>query len=478
MSKNKKIELNFCGNNSCDVTGSMLHIKTPDIQILVDCGIVQSGKANSTLEMYKENTKKFGFKPKELDYVFITHSHGDHINLAPRLYKEGCTAPLIMAENSKLFAEILMNDSVNIMKNDAEELSKKFSRSYAPIYSQDDVDNCLSHYVEYPTSEIIVLNEFLKFRFVPAGHLLTSTQVELWITCGNLTKKIVVTGDLGNTNIERPYINKFEPVTKCDIFVAETTYAKDQLHIADTKARQKDIEKLKAVIEQTCIEDKGRVLIPVFAQDRGQTMLTELYKIFGKDKWFDVPVIIDSPMFSKCNEAYTSLLTGDDAKLWKDVMSWENVFQTKDYIESREWRESNKPVVVLSSSGMLVGKGRSIAWGCSVVPREKDRIIFCGYAAEGSLADILKQGKQKTIVISGKKCKNKCQITNLTSFSSHIQYNSMLDYYSNVDCEKIILVHGDEKAKIDFAKVLQEQISKKDKTSKVVCATKDYRLSI
>lgn len=475
MAKNKdKIKISFVGPAADDVTGSCIWIKTPDRQILLECGLHQS--CSSTLENYKINTSHFEFKPKEIDYVFVMHNHADHLCLAPRLYAKGCKGQMIMPEGSERIAEILLRDSANIMRADADELSEKFKRSYSPIYTDSDVDTCLSYYTEYPMNEVIILDEYVKFRFIPSGHILNSSQIELWVTCGNLTKKIVYTSDLGNTHIKKYYTNKFKPISKCDVFIGETTYA-HEARVASTKTRTKDLEKLESAIRQTCIEDEARVLLPVFANDRCQNMLTYLYDIFSKDDSFDIPILIDSPMARRCCEAYYKILEGDDARKWQEVLSWKNIHFVEDHNESREWREMNCPVVVLASSGMLV-KGRSVGWVYNMLPRAKDRIIFCGYSAEGSIGAIIKEGKQKSITISGKRRSNKCQVTNLTSFTSHMQKNSLLKYYGSVECEKIVLVHGQMDGKIEFAKELQEEISKNDNTSKVVVAQKGYALSL
>ena len=475
MAKNKdKIKISFVGPAADDVTGSCIWIKTPNRQILLECGLHQS--CRSTLENYKINTSHFEFKPKEIDYLFVMHNHADHLCLSPRLYAKGCKAQMIMPRGSKRIAEILLKDSANIMYSDAEELSGKFKRDYSPIYTEEDVDVCLKHYTEYPIGEIIALDEYVKFRFIPSGHILNSAQIELWVTCGNLTKKVVYTSDLGNIHIKKYYTTTFEPASKCDVLIAETTYARES-KIANMKTRAKDLEKLESAIRQTCVEDKARVLLPVFANDRCQNMLTYLYDIFGNDDTFDIPILIDSPMAKRCCDAYCEALEGDDAIKWKEVLAWENIHFVEDHLESREWRDMNCPVVVLASSGMLV-KGRSVGWVYDMLPKAKDRIIFCGFSAEGSIGAIIKEGKQKSITVSGKRRANRCQVTNLLSFTSHMQRDSLLKYYGSVQCEKIILVHGEMQGKIDFTKDLQKEISKNDNTSKVVVAQKGYTLSL
>lgn len=471
---NSKIQINFIGEAASDVTGSCIHIQTPHRQILLECGLYQS--CGSTLETYKINNKHFDFKPKDIDYVFLCHCHADHIALTPKLYKSDCNARIIAPNGTKQISEILLKDSAHIMDCDAKELSNKFKRSYSPIYYDNDVDKCLKYYEEYPIGETIQLDDYIKFRFVPSGHILNSAQLELWITEGNLTKKIGYTSDLGNIHIHKYYTNNFEPIKKCDVLIGETTYARE-ISIANQKTRNKDLEKLETAIRQTCIDNNARVLIPTFSNDRCQNILTHLYDIFSKDESFDIPILVDSPMSIKICEAYSSLLDGEDLDKWKKVIAWKNVRFVHESIDSREWRNSGRPVIALASSGMCV-KGRSVGWIANMLSHAKDRIIFCGFAADHSLASIIKEGKQKTITVSGKRIKNKCQITDLHSFSSHMQRDSLLKTYGATQCEKIILVHGEMNGKIGFAKDLQEEISKNNNTSKVIVCNKKYKMSL
>lgn len=475
MAKSKnKIKISFIGEAANDVTGSCIHIQTSTKQILLECGLYQS--CGSTLENYKINNKHFDFKPKNIDYVFLCHNHTDHIGLVPKLYKNDCTAQIIAPTGTKSIAEILLKDSAHILEGDARELSDKFHRNYTPLYSEGDVERSLKYYNEFPFGDIIQLDDYIKFRFVPSGHILNSAQLELWITEGNITKKIAYTSDLGNIHIEKYYTNKFEPITKCDVLIGETTYARES-RIANQKMRNKDLEKLKAAIWQTCIEDGARVLIPVFSNDRCQNMITNLYDMFGNNDEFDIPVLIDSPMSIKICDEYGKLLEGNELDKWRQVMSWANLHLIKDAVDSREWRESQQPVIVLASSGMCVN-GRSVAWIGNMLSHSYDRIIFCGFAAENSLAATIKAGKQKTITVSGRRVANKCQITDLHSFSSHMQRDSLLKTYGAVECEKVILVHGQMDGKIEFAKELQEEISKNNNTSKVIVCNKKYILSL
>ena len=469
-----KIQIHFLGQSAQEVTGSMVWVKTPHVEFLIECGLYQS--SGDILEEYKVNNAPFKFKPQNISYVFGCHCHSDHIVRIPLLYKRGMTAPTIMPQGSAPIAKILMEDSARIMECDATKLSQQYGRSYEPIYTQDDVDKCARMIREYPFGEYIQLDEYVKFRFIPSGHILNAAQIEIAVTEGNITKTIGYTSDLGNTHIRRYYTNAFEPIRKVNLLIGESTYGGEK-RIASQKTRVKDLEKLRSVIEDTCMVRRGRVLIPCFANSRSQEILTHLYDLFGNDRTFRIPVLFDTPMGINVCSAYSELLSGDALKKWQGVMSWENIKFITDPNESRAWQNDKSPAVIIASSGMMT-YGRSRAYAKTMLSDSNNVIAFCGFSVDNSLAAIIKSGESPRIKFGGKWIANRCRVVDLHSFSSHMQRDSLMDYYSSVDCEKVLLVHGDMEGKIEFATDLRQAIYKKDRTSKVVCVTKDYSLTI
>lgn len=474
MASKDKIQIHFVGESANGVTGSCVWVQTPHVEFLIECGLYQS--SGNILSEYKINNAPFKFKPKNISYVFAAHNHGDHILRIPLLYKRGMEAPTIMPSGSTPIARILMEDSARIMACDAGALSKQYGREYQPIYSQDDVDKCISHIREYPMEQYIQLDEWVKFRFIPSGHILNAAQIEISITEGNVTKTIGYTSDLGNIHIDRMYANDFKPIERVNVLIGETTYGGED-RIATQKIRHKDLQKLKSVIENTCQNDRGRVLIPCFANSRSQEILTHIYDLFCDDQSFNIPVLFDTPMGVRVCEAYKDLLGGVDAEHWKRVLSWKNVKFITDPDESKAWQNDPSPAVIISSSGMMT-HGRSRAYAKAMLADSRNMIVFCGFSVDSSLASIIKEGKVKTIKLGGKRVANRCRVTDLHSFSSHMQKDSLLDYYSNVDCQKILLVHGDMKGKAEFANELEMAISKKDRTSKVICVNKGHVLTL
>lgn len=466
--KSDKIRVSFIGGNADGVTGSMTLVQSPTKKILLEAGLVQTG---SVLNDYRINSRRFKFKPKEIDYIFIGHVHADHCLLLPRLVKEGFSGKIFSPAGTKMLFEAMANDSAYIMDRDAEYLSKKHGRYFAPIYEPADVSRTIPLMEEYPLGEKISIDSEVCFRLVSSGHIISSAQIELWVKNGCSTKKVLYTSDLGNLSCPKFYSGDFSPVSSANLVIAETTYGGAKKSVS-SKDREKDLEKLESIITEACIDNRTKVLIPIFSLDRCQNIMTHLHNLFHNRGDFDIPILVDSPLAIKVSSIYSSTLTGNDKKLWDDVRSWKNFHYLEEYNQSKTWMERKAPCVILSASGFMQA-GRSRQWAKSLLPNPSSHIVFVGFSSENALASKIKNGSaQKKITIDGKQYSNRCKITDLKSFSGHMQKEELLEYYSGIDCERIALVHGDMQGKISFSKELQARVSKKNRCSKVMCVNK------
>jgi metallo-beta-lactamase family protein len=474
MSKSKdKIRVSFIGKNADEVTGSMILIESPCFKILLECGLYQS--SSSVLENYKINNRKLPFKPKDINYIFINHCHADHSLLLPRLYAEGFHGRVIVPHGTTILFPYMSVDCSHISQKDVETIKRQNGINVEPLYTEEDAVDCLELFEEYDFNQKYELDENITFQFVYSGHIPCSSQLELWLKNGNVTKKILYTSDLGNLTNKSFFTDKFQPVEKANLAICESTYS-DTVRATTAKDRVKDLEKIKSTINNVCLENNNKVLIPIFSLARCQEIMTHLYLMYKDDENFKLPILIDSPLAIKICFAYKEILTGEQLELWEQVMAWKNFVFVKDYAESKEWIENKKSCCVLAASGFMQA-GRSRQWAKALLPDYNAHILFVGFASENSLAGKIKyRNSQKTISIDGKAYANRCNVTDLLSFSSHIQRSDMLEYYSNINCEKLCLVHGEMKSKINFCKDLQEKISEKNRSSRVVVVNKSTEL--
>lgn len=435
---------------------------------------------HTVLENYRANMKFVQkIKPQEVEYIIIGHCHQDHIGMIPTLYARGkCTAKIIVPKGSTAILKEMWLDSSFINCRDVEVLNIKDDRNYEPFYTEDIVYKTLDYVQEIESDNIVKLSDELAIRYTDAGHILLSKQCEVYINGGSHTRKILFSSDLGNiaTQDTRIFVENFKPISSCNIAIMECTYSsKDRQCTKETY--KKDIEKIKSVVEQYCVDNNNRVLIPSFSLDRTPYILWILYSLFGKDENFKVPILVDSPLANRLLDCYSSILEDDRKELFDEMMSWKNIRRVITPEDSKAAISDKEAKVILSSSGMLTA-GRSVKWTQSILPHENDCILFMGYSGEDTLAWKIKHNKDnKTININGKPYKNNAQIYDLKSFSSHMQRIDMINYYKSINCEKIYLVHGDSN-KIEFKHDLEEAIFDCLKSTKVVAVNNGTKISL
>lgn len=475
MSK-KRIKDNgilFCGRNASEVTGSITYIKFNGKKILLECGLHQSS-SNSYLDSYKVNSKKFPFKPSEIDYVFVNHVHIDHIGLLPRLVKEGFSGKIISTTATMKIATLLLGNCSFILEDEARVLSKRYGREYSPIYTLEDVHNTMKLFCDFNEYHTIFhLDDTISFQWLYNSHCVGAAQLQLVLTDGINTKKILYTSDIGALNTNNHYVENTEiPTMFNDVTIMESTYGNPER--TSKKTRKFDVEHLRVAID-TVLERNGTVILPAFSFSRSQEILTILYELYGKDKSFDYVVAMDSLLTCDVTDMYEHVLDEKSLEQWNEVRNWENLRLIRDKEESKMCVGNASPKIVISSSGFCTN-GRVIGYLEKYLRDRNSMIIFSGYVGnnESYLSYRIKNYKHnKTININKKPVPNRADTISLSTFSSHADFNDLVKYGSNLKTNKLILVHGDIDAKENLKKKLKDAISENDRTYKVVCSEKD-----
>ena len=485
MSKNKdKIKVHFVGHNSEHVTGSMTLIEMgkADKKILIEAGLIQENM--SLLNQYRLNTAKLPFKPKDIDYIFIGHTHIDHIGLLGRLQRMGFNGKIIVPKGTKELIKVMLLDSAKIMGRDAMDLTKKFKKLFDPIYSEEDVYACLDKIEEYEVQVKIKLDEDIEFEFIPSGHIVKSYQICLWLKNGSQIRKIGITSDLGQISEKQYYVNDFEPISNANLLISECTY-NDKTRSIKAKDRKKDLEKIKSAVYDV-IDNGGSMLFPCFALQRMQVIITILYELFHEDNNFDIPIFVASPLSKKISDMWDDLVEKEEDRiLWDNVVNWDKIHFIDNFDDLMKAYMDNKQAIFCAANGMMA-HGYSLMLAGKMISNPKNFLCFVGYSIEGSIAYKIKKG-QKSITLEGKQVPCRCRVINLSSFSSHMQYEDLMRYLDsslsgqyecNCQYDTIALVHGDQKGKIAFAEELRESLSKKNRSSKVVAVNKSTVITL
>lgn len=473
--KDKDIMISFVDEPAAEqVTGSMVYIKTPNHNILVDAGIAQS---NDKYDDFLINNRKFKeFKSKNIDLLFITHNHGDHLLLGPKLFRDGCNGGVIMPYGSKSVAKVMLEDGAFINERDILVINSQHNKNYKPLYTLNDVNKMLNHTKEFPMNQKIIIDDEISFELIPSGHLLNSCQVVLYITVNNVTKSIAISGDIGNDKVDNRFVGELQRIDHVDYFIGECTYGDRPDLKTRKKERQNDLDKLKTIINTQVKEMNGKILIPSFAQSRCQQLALMIYELYKDEEW-QPKVYIDSPLAINIFKEYENILEGEDKKIFDELLKWKNLIFTKETEDSMALVSSDEPCVIISTAGMCtVGRVRHHIK--RLITNPNATILFVGFSTEGSLASLLKDPKRKSVTIDFKEYKCRCSSLSLKSMSGHATFEILKDYYSSINCKKIILHHADSNAKETFAKELRSELEKKCKTTRVVIANSGLKFNI
>lgn len=424
------------------VTGANFLFEYGGKKMLVDCGLVQGERTAAEM-----NRQPFPYSPSEIDYLFITHAHLDHVGRIAKLVKEGFKGKIVSTPETKSLAMLIMEDACRLLEREATR------DGILPLYEQKDVKDAVmlwNDLVPYHTATEIFPGLSLYLR--DAGHILGSSMMEF--TCDG--KKIVFTGDLGNS--PTPILKDTEALSGANYVVMESVYG-DRNH----EPAHERTEKLKKVILDT-VSRGGAVVIPAFSMERTQVILFELNNLVEAGKIPQIPVFVDSPLATKVTEIYKKSSQFFNPGAQEQIAHGDQIFSfprlkfTMDGRESAHIDNIPNPKIIIAGSGMSSG-GRVTHHEARYLPDPRSTILLVGYQSLGTLGRKLQDGI-KTLEINGVDVNVKAHIESIYGYSSHKDSDNLVRFVEKTkdSLKKVFVVMGEPKASLFLVQKLRDNL--------------------
>lgn len=440
-----------CHGAAQRVTGSK-HLITSSLgtNILLDCGLVQGeGAEGDALNRH------WGFDPRTIDCVILSHAHIDHTGLLPRVVRDGFSGPIYCNSATKDLCDMMLLDSAHIQESDLNRVNKRrVARGEAaiePLYTEKDVVRTLGQMEIVEDEAWFQIDETCKFQLIPNAHILGSGCIHLSLqSIDNKTITLTFTGDIGRPNdqiLEGPF-----PFPQSDYIICESTYG-NRLHLPSEDAK----EPLLALIQHICVEKQGKIIIPAFSIDRTQEIIYLLDQLEHEDKLPSIKVYVDSPLSVKATQVMSIHRESFNPQILDyisrdgDPFAFQNLHYVSKLEESKAINDEKQPSIIISASGMA-DAGRVKHHIANNIENPNCAILLVGYASPRSLAGQLIEGREE-VKIFGDLHRVKAEIHRMDNFSAHADWQEMCDYLLCQDprkVKKIFLVHGEPSGMASF----------------------------
>ncbi|MCE9549278.1 MBL fold metallo-hydrolase [Candidatus Nomurabacteria bacterium] len=432
-------KITFCGGTG-SVTGSNFLFEADGKKFLIDCGLTQGIKLADDV-----NWEPFPYDPKNIDILFITHAHIDHLGRIPKLINDGFRGKIYSTPPTKALAEPMLLDAANI-------LSKNTDLKLDEIYTDDNIKLALSNWQGFNYHETVKITDTLEVSFLNAGHILGSAMM-LFVFNG---KKILFTGDLGNS--PSPLLPDTDKITDIDYLIMESVYG-DRNH----ESRNDRRKFLEAAIEDN-YKRKGTLVIPTFSLERSQELLFELNALVEHNRIPVMPIFLDSPLAIRLTEVfkqYKDYFNEDAQKVMsvdEHLFNFPGLRSTLQSEESKTISKVENPKVVIAGSGMSSG-GRVVHHERQYLPDPNNTILLTGYQAAGSPGRLIQEGI-KTVRISGEYVTVRAHVVTIYGYSGHKDSDGLLNFVSDSQetLKKVFVVMGEPKSSLFLVQKLRDNL--------------------
>ena len=424
-----------------EVTGSNHIVERGGVTIMIDCGFFQGMKVCDD-----KNSEKFLYNPAEVEALFVTHAHLDHVGRIPKLMNEGFKGRIYSTGPTREIARLMFEDTVRVIAREAK------ADGHEPLYNQSAVEKALDHWEAIPYGKDVVFKDDLRVCLRDAGHILGSAMIEM----ESNGKKLVFSGDLGNS--PSPLMPDTAILEGVDYLVIEAVYG-NRVHenVSDRSNH------LKRVIEET-VARGGALMIPAFSIERTQDLLLELNEMVEGNIIPEIPVFVDSPLAIKVTKVFSESTSFFNKNVQDDIRGGDDIFKfpklrfTERSQDSIAIKSVPNPKIIIAGSGMSNG-GRILHHEKNYLGDPKSTLLLVGYQAVGTMGRLLQEGI-KSVRIFDEDVPVRAKIVMIEGYSAHKDMNALLEFVANMQesLKKVFVVHAELGTGLFFAQRVRDYV--------------------
>ena len=371
--------------------------------------ILENQKRNKLILDYglaPTHPPKYPSEAPNVKNAIITHSHVDHIGMAPWLSSN---------YNTILHGTELTSKISQLMWNDCYKISS--IEKYPLPWDKRDIDTAMNSWKTHSFEEAWKQDDW-NLSLHKAGHIPGAAMLKV----DTPEKKILFTGDFDTRNSPLTYGAKPQEVDT--LFIEGTYGGRDHPDL--------DLETDKFLHHIESIVDKGgTALIPAFANGRTQDIVMKLHK---NAPYLDVHVDGMGKTIAKMQMEHPETLR--DPIALRKAWSWCKKVSSKS--DKKKALESD---VIVSTSGMLQG-GPSIWYLNRLRHDMKNEILFTGYQAKDTGGRKLQT--EGRVDIFGKDTDIPLNWTSY-SFSTHAGHKEIVNFVKQCNAKEVVIYHTDPK---------------------------------
>eukprot|EP00195_Chlamydomonas_chlamydogama_P006597 CAMPEP_0202904758 /NCGR_PEP_ID=MMETSP1392-20130828/30978_1 /ASSEMBLY_ACC=CAM_ASM_000868 /TAXON_ID=225041 /ORGANISM="Chlamydomonas chlamydogama, Strain SAG 11-48b" /LENGTH=723 /DNA_ID=CAMNT_0049592553 /DNA_START=19 /DNA_END=2190 /DNA_ORIENTATION=+ len=399
-----------------EVGRSCIILKYEGKTVMLDCGIHPAYSGINSLPYFD------GCDVTTVDVALITHFHLDHCAAVPWLLrKTKFKGRIFMTHPTKAIYNSLLRDFAKSSKGSADE----------QLYDESDVEASLDRIEVIDFMQTLDVNG-IKITPYRAGHVLGAAMFMVEVA----GMRCLYTGDYSRIPDRHLPCADIPPV-RPDIVIIESTYGVSR-HLPTEERERQFLSRITSTVKRG-----GRVLLPVVALGRSQELL-----LMMDEYWEQHPELQGVPMYQASGmmrkaltvyQTYVEMMNEDIRRVFheRNPFNFRHVTHLKN---SQNFDDIGSCVLMATPSGLQSGVSRDVfeAW-CE---DERNAVIICDFAVQGTLAREILGGPTHVLTKTGMKKPLKCSVDHI-SFSAHADFDQTSGFLDTVQPPHVVLVHGE-----------------------------------